>query len=80
MKVHITHREILPVRTTDDDGEIDYPEIPECSGIAQRTGRDAMFRLRRKTEGYEKAFYGINLTPGLFQYKKKSCNSAKKKI
>ncbi len=44
----LTHREILQVLATVTDGEINYREMSEWTGIAQGTCRDAMIRLREK--------------------------------
>lgn len=44
----ITHREILQVVATVAEGEINYREMSEWTGIAQGTCRDAMIRLRDK--------------------------------
>lgn len=44
----LTHREILQVAATVSDGEINYREMSEWTGIAQGTCRDAMIRLREK--------------------------------
>ena len=44
----LTHREILQVAATVADGEINYREMSEWTGIAQGTCRDAMIRLREK--------------------------------